>query len=120
MNEIENDKFALELQMRLREGEAPDAVVRARLSAARARAIATRARRPAWAWAMAGAALAASVTMALLISDPFGRVDAADPAEMAQGEMFELLVDDEDPVLEAELYENLDVLTWLAAEDERV
>ncbi|TDU30689.1 hypothetical protein DFR24_0038 [Panacagrimonas perspica] len=121
MSDVSDDTFARALQTRLREAEMPDVVVRARLSAARAGAIAARTRRPAWAWTMAGAALAASVAAAVLFFHPFGRMQAVGQEEMAQGEIFELLLDgDEDPVLEAELYEDLDVLTWLAAEDERV
>jgi hypothetical protein len=122
VNDAGDDTFVRALQKRLREAEAPDAIVRARLSAARARAIGgVRTRGPRWIWTMAGAALAASVTVALLVLHPLGRMDASEQDEVAHGEMFELLVDDdEDPILEAELYEDLDLLTWLAAEDERV
>lgn len=119
----DDDRFAMEVQTRLREGEAPDAVIRARLSAGRARAVAARARPPVWTWATAGMALAASVAVAVLIARPPAGTDAADHDDVAQGEMFELLLDgddDDDPVLEAELYEDLDVLTWLAEDDERV
>ncbi len=124
--EPEDDDKALarELRARLRaSSDMPDAVVRARLSAVRARAIASRVRSPAWNWAAAGAAVAASLVAAVIALQPDAGFPPRQPAAggddvVAQSGLLELLTDDDgegdDPAMEVELYDDLDVLTWLA------
>ena len=120
----DDDMLMGELRERLRaSSDTPDAVVRARLSAIRARAIALRARAPAWRVA-AGAALAASLAAAVIVLRPDTvhppRQSPAGDEVVAQSGLLELLTDDDeegdDPVMEAEFYEDLDVLTWLAGD----
>lgn len=122
MSEPGDEAFVRELRERLRETEASEAGTGVRLSAARARSLEVRAGRPVWAWAAAGGLIAASVVVATMTLHPPFATDRSGWSEVAHDDFFfEQLVDeDEDPMLEAELYEDLDVLTWLAEADERV
>ncbi len=123
VSEPGDEAFVRELRERLRETEASEAGTGVRLSAARARSLEVRAGRPVWAWwAAAGGLIAASVVVATMTLHPPFATDRSGWSEVAHDDFFfEQLVDeDEDPMLEAELYEDLDVLTWLAEADERV
>lgn len=122
MKESDDDaQLQQTLRTALQSSESPDAVVRARLSAARARAVDGQRRSSAWPWAVAGAASVAAIAMwgGITLRPHVDMQGAAHPDDLAQDELFELLTDDNDPLQEAELYEDLDVLTWLSEEEDR-
>jgi hypothetical protein len=117
----DEETFARELQARLRQAEDVDAVTRARLSAARARALdAAKRPRVAWApWTALGGLVAAGLVAAAVLlrpeSNPLMQGDL--PRDIAPGEFFELVLDDDDPTADADMYEDLDVLVWLDGGD---
>lgn len=109
------------VQAALRDSETPDGAVRARLAAMRRRALDRPSRSIAWPWAALGGAVAASVLAVMIaVHEPESRMDsAAHRGDLAQVDLLESLTEDDDPLQEADLYEDLDVLTWLSGEDER-
>ena len=106
--------FVQELRERLRAGEAPDAVTRTRLSAARARALDARISRAGWApWGVLAGAVTAGLVAATLLLRP-ASLPSAGESDLAQGEFFEMMLDEDG---DDTLYEDLDVLVWLAGEE---
>ena len=117
MNEADEETLARALRERLRASETLDPGARARLSAARARALEA-ARSRSWAWMGAGGLVAASLLAALLVLRPSATPPTS--ADVAQAdEAFEWMLDQDDPALDPQFYEDLDLLHWMAEGDDR-
>ncbi len=113
----------------LRDSEELDVVSRSKLSAVRARVLeASRSQEvqgPNRWWLGLGGAVAAVVMMSVIlprvgILDKDERERSFEQARLAaqpQPEILELLAED-DPILQSDLYEDLEFMTWLAQEEE--
>lgn len=114
-------RLARALGSELRASEHLDRETQARLAAMRGRATALRTqpqrglRVGRLAWLGAGGALAAALLLALLL--PRDEAPSGLRQVLAQDDAFELILDD-DPALDPELVDDLEMLTWLAAGDE--